>query len=55
MNEIGEIILSSAEIRISDIANKLKLELNETQEILESLIKERKVQAAIENGIFKQI
>ncbi|MBD3229391.1 MAG: hypothetical protein GF329_14495 [Candidatus Lokiarchaeota archaeon] len=55
MNEVGEILLNSNELKITDVANKLNLEPSETEEILKTLINDGKVNAKITNGIFKQI
>ncbi|TFF88394.1 MAG: hypothetical protein EU550_01370 [Promethearchaeota archaeon] len=55
MNEVGEILLDSTELKVIDIANKLKLEKSETEEILKNLIDAGKVSAKISDGIFKQI
>ncbi|MHA1271467.1 MAG: PCI domain-containing protein [Candidatus Helarchaeota archaeon] len=55
MNEIGEILLSSNELKVSEIANQLNLEHNETEEILQNLINEGKINATLSDGIFKQL
>ncbi|TFF86460.1 MAG: hypothetical protein EU551_01550 [Promethearchaeota archaeon] len=55
MNEIGEILLKSKELKISDIANNLNLEFDQTKEILENLINDGKVNAVISEDLFKQV
>ncbi|MHA1229746.1 MAG: PCI domain-containing protein [Candidatus Helarchaeota archaeon] len=55
MNEIGEILLNSDVLKISDIANKLNLEQSEIIEILQNLIQDGKINAVIEDGLLKQM
>jgi len=55
MNEIGELLLSSNELKISEIANKLNLEQKEIIEILQNLINEGKINGVITDNTFKQL